>query len=205
MNAILLLGLLSIAVAIERFAKLWIIQRFNVEKFYIKLKTYLRASKYEEAIKVCKAFRKTTMGSLFLYGIMGFIEAKDRGITGKALSEELQRSFDEASLNQLPKLQKRLHYLDTFAQMATLLGLLGTIFGLIQSFAGLGTLPPEEQNAALTAGIAVAMHTTAFGLIVALPTMLVKSFLQSKASTVMNQIDEYGVKAINTIQSTIKY
>lgn len=203
MYPILFLGLFAIAIAIERAYKLWLMQRFNTREFYVKLKTYLRNEKYDKAIEICQAFKKTTMGSLFLYGIKGFVEAKNSGKSGAGLREALQQSFDEAALNELPKLGKRIHYLDTFAQMATLMGLLGTIFGLMMSFAALGELPPEEKNDALSRGIAMAMHTTAFGLIIALPTMLVKSWLQSKASTIMSEIDEYTVKAIHTINANI--
>ena len=203
MYPILFLGLFAIAIAIERAYKLWLMQRFNTREFYVKLKTYLRNEKYDKAIEICQAFKKTTMGSIFLYGIKGFVEAKNSGKSGAGLREALQQSFDEAALNELPKLEKRIHYLDTFAQMATLMGLLGTIFGLMMSFAALGELPPEEKNDALSRGIAIAMHTTAFGLIIALPTMLVKSWLQSKASTIMSEIDEYTVKAIHTINANI--
>ena len=203
MHPILFLALFAIAIAIERAYKLWLMQRFNTQEFYVKLKTYLRKEKYDKAIEICQAFKKTTMGSIFLYGIKGFVEAKNSGKTGAELRAALQQSFDEAALNELPKLEKRIHYLDTFAQMATLMGLLAPIFGLMFSFASLAGLPPEEKNDALSKGISMAMHTTAFGLIVALPIMLVKSWLQSKASTIMSEIDEYSVKAIHTINSTI--
>ena len=203
MYPILFLGLGALAIALERFIKLFLMQRFNTGEFYIKLKTYIRNEKFDEAIKICQAFQKTTMGSIFLYGLKGFTEAKEQGKTGRDLGFALQRSFDEACLNELPKLEKRLHYLETFGNMATLMGLLGTIFGLVQSFAALGNLPPEEANQALTNGIAIAMRTTAFGLIVALPTMLVKSFLQGKSQNIANEIDEYGVKIINAINKVI--
>lgn len=203
MHAILLLALIALGIAIERAYKLWLMQKFNTKEFFSKLKGYLINEKYDEAVNICQVFRKTTMASIFLYGIKGFIKAKEFGKKGEELNRALQQSFDEAALNELPELEKRLHYLDTFAQMATLLGLLGTIFGLIVSFSALGNLPPEARNAALTAGIAIAMHTTAFGLIVALPIMLVKAILQSKASNIINEIDEYCVKAINTISANI--
>ena len=203
MYPILFLGLGALAIALERFIKLFLMQRFNTKEFYIKLKTYIRNEKFDEAIKICQAFQKTTMGSIFLYGLKGFTEAKEQEKTGRDLSMSLQQSFDEACLNELPKLEKRLHYLETIGNMATLLGLLGTIFGLVKSFAALGSLPPEEANTALTSGIAMAMRTTAFGLIVALPTMLIKSFLQGKSQSIANDIDEYSVKVINSINRTI--
>ncbi len=203
MHIILLLGLIALGITIERAYKLWLMQKFNTQEFYIKLKTYLRNEKYDEAIKICQAFRRTSMGSIFLYGLKGFVEAKNSGKVGDELSKALQQSFDEAALNELPKLEKRIHYLETFANMATLLGLLGTIFGLITAFRALADLPPEQRSTALTKGISMAMNTTAFGLIIALPTMLAKAWLTSKASAIMNEIDEYSVKTIHTINANI--
>jgi biopolymer transport protein ExbB/TolQ len=97
----------------------------------------------------------------------------------------------------LPKIQRRTHYLSLFANLATLLGLLGTIFGLQQQFAALATADPSQKAALLANGIAIALNTTAFGILVAVVCMVMYSVLGSKANTIIEEIDESSVRVLN--------
>jgi biopolymer transport protein ExbB/TolQ len=99
----------------------------------------------------------------------------------------------------MPRLEKRTHYLATFANIATLLGLLGTIIGLIQAFQAVSNASPAERADLLAASISVAMNTTAFGLIVAIPLLLVHSVLQSKTTSIVDSLEMASVKFLNTV------
>ena len=144
------------------------------------------------------------MGFIFWNGILSFQDARKSGMKGKRLQAALQNGFDEAGLQSIPKIEANLFWLDIIAQVATLLGLLGTIFGLILSFNALATALPSEQQKLLTQGIAQAMGTTAYGLMVAIPTMFIRGAFQARADKIINNIDEYSVKIINQIVLSIK-
>jgi biopolymer transport protein ExbB/TolQ len=99
----------------------------------------------------------------------------------------------------MPRLEKRTHYLATFANMATLLGLLGTIIGLIRAFTAVAAANPAEKADMLSASISVAMNTTAFGLMVAIPLLLVHTVLQSKTTEIVDSLEMVSVKFLNAV------
>ncbi len=99
----------------------------------------------------------------------------------------------------VPALEKRTHYIATFANIATLLGLLGTIIGLIKAFTAVSHADPAEKADLLSASISVAMNTTAFGLMVAIPLLLVYSVLQSKTTTLVDSLEMASVKFLNML------
>jgi len=99
----------------------------------------------------------------------------------------------------VPAIDKRVSYLSTLANIATLLGLLGTIQGLIQAFAAVGVADPSQKAFLLANGISVALYTTAFGLIVAIPMLAGYTVLQAKAHRLIDEIDEFSVKLINLL------
>ena len=135
---------------------------------------------------------------------MNFNESKKAGKKGRELKEAVQKAFDEASLQTIPNLESKLFWLDIIAQVSTLMGLLGTIFGLVASFDAVANAPDSIKNSLLSDGIAMAMGTTAMGLIVAIPTMFIKGMLNDKAEKIINNIDEYSVKVINQIDNIIE-
>ncbi|MDD3051427.1 MAG: MotA/TolQ/ExbB proton channel family protein [Candidatus Cloacimonetes bacterium] len=204
MHVISLLLVIMIVLAITKFVQLSIKERLDAKRFYLKLKGYLKNEQYEEAVKISEVFKKTTIGMIFWAGLKGFIDAKRENKTTAELRQVLQNSFDEAAMNMLPKIDAGIYWFDIIAQVATLVGLLGTIFGLITAFSALADVPEAEKNAVLTRGISTAMGTTAYGLIVAIPTMFVRGLLQGRAEKIINDIDEYSVKTINQIAYKLK-
>jgi biopolymer transport protein ExbB/TolQ len=107
--------------------------------------------------------------------------------------------MEESMMEVVPRLEKRTHYLSSFANIATLLGLLGTIIGLIQAFQAVANANPAEKADLLSASISVAMNTTAFGLIVAIPLLLLHSVLQSKTTEIVDSLEMASVKFLNTV------
>jgi len=99
----------------------------------------------------------------------------------------------------VPRLEKRTHYLATFANLATLLGLLGTVMGLIRAFAAVATINPAEKANLLSASISVAMNCTAFGLMTAVPLLFIHAFLQTKTTELIDSLEMASVKFLNAI------
>ena len=99
----------------------------------------------------------------------------------------------------LPQLEKRTHYLATFANLATLLGLLGTVSGLIHAFSAVSTVNPAEKANLLSASISEAMNCTAFGLMTAVPIVFVHALLQTKTTELINSLETASVKCLNAI------
>jgi len=169
-------------------------------------KGFIKNEQFDEAVKISANFKNTTMGFIFWNGIISFVDAKKTGAKGDFLKNSLHDSFYEASLQKLPKIDSGLYWFDIISQIATLMGLLGTIWGLMLAFnsmTAVGLTDAEKQNN-LTDGIYKAMGTTGMGLIVAIPAMFAKGMLQGKAEKITNEIDEYSAKLINQISNTIK-
>lgn len=114
--------------------------------------------------------------------------------------EEIQDGLEEEAIQQVPRLSQRLNYLTLFANIATLLGLLGTITGLQLSFTSLANVETAKRATMLASGISQAMLTTAFGLIVAIPCMVIYTFLYNKQSQLVKDLDEATVKLLNYLK-----
>ena len=99
----------------------------------------------------------------------------------------------------VPRLEKRSHYLATFANLATLLGLLGTVIGLINAFSAVATVNPAEKANLLSASISVAMNCTAFGLMTAVPLLFIHAWLQTKTTQVIDSLEMASVKFLNAV------
>ncbi len=114
--------------------------------------------------------------------------------SGASDEEALQNAADGAATLCLPDLTKRLPHLGVLANSATLIGLLGTITGLITAISGVGVADAAQRSAYLSAGISEALHTTAFGLIIAIPTLMIQGWLNSRVEDVAQDIDELSVR-----------
>ncbi|MBN1578656.1 MAG: MotA/TolQ/ExbB proton channel family protein [Chitinispirillaceae bacterium] len=113
---------------------------------------------------------------------------------------EIQEGIEEAAIQQVPRLSQRLNYLSLCANIATLLGLLGTISGLQLSFSALASVEAAKKATMLASGISQAMITTAFGLIVAVPCMVVYTFLANKQARLTRDLDEATVRFLNFLK-----
>lgn len=107
---------------------------------------------------------------------------------------DVQHAMEVAAMAEIPKIEKRTSYLSLLANIATLLGLLGTIFGLIDSFAAVTNADASQKAALLASGIAVAMNTTAFGLIVSIPTLIFYSMLNERITAITDEINENAAR-----------
>jgi biopolymer transport protein ExbB/TolQ len=186
---------LGLTVIVER--TYYLLVRFNVDgrKFYVEISRLINQGDVDGAQKLC--------GGAPLPRIMGAGLAAMAKETGAAerRSSAIQNAIDEEALSVIPQVEKRIHYLSMIANVSTLLGLLGTIVGLMQAFQAVAGADPSQKGAMLAQGISMAMNTTAYGLVVAIPCMICYSFLQTKATKIIDEVDEYSVKLINLLSS----
>jgi len=111
--------------------------------------------------------------------------------------EDIEIAMEESMMEIVPRLEKRTPYVALASSIATLLGLLGTIMGLIQAFTAVANANPAEKADLLSASISVAMNTTAFGLMVAIPLLVVHAILTSKTGDIVDSLEMATVKALN--------
>ncbi len=127
----------------------------------------------------------------------------NQGIT-RALSarrpEDVELALEEGLMEALPRIEKRTNYISTIANISTLLGLLGTIMGLIDAFAAVASADPAQKADLLSKSVSVAMNTTALGLISAIPLMLLYSYLKSKTNEVIESLEMVNVKFMNILR-----
>lgn len=175
---------ISLAFSIERFFRLYFQYSVNGPSFMFEIQKLILGNDLDGAIRFCNGA-----------GTAAVPRVIKAGLSRAARSEEqIQNAIDAASLEMIPKLERRIPYLALIANLATLLGLLGTISGLIKSFEAVAQADPAQRQAILGAGIAEAMNCTAFGLFTAIFTMIAHSILSAKANRVIEDIDEFGVK-----------
>lgn len=115
--------------------------------------------------------------------------------------EDVEKAMQESLMEVVPQLEKRTHYLATLANVATLLGLLGTVSGLIHAFAAVATVNPAEKANLLSASISEAMNCTAFGLMTAVPILVVHAFLQSKTIGLNDGLETAAIRFLNALAS----
>jgi biopolymer transport protein ExbB len=118
--------------------------------------------------------------------------------------EDIEIAMEESMMEIVPRLEKRTPYVALASSIATLLGLLGTIMGLIQAFTAVANANPAEKADLLSASISVAMNTTAFGLMVAIPLLVVHAVLTSKTGDIVDSLEMATVKALNVFSRRAK-
>lgn len=187
MYPILIFLALGSAIVIERMVYLFG-STVKEEDLWLGVKKAMNAGKLQDGMKLCANKR------IPLCHVLG--RGLDR-IQQPWTPDELRGSLEEVLLERIPLLERRTHYLPILANVSTLLGLLGTIIGLIQAFSAIAAVDPSQKAALLAQGISVAMSTTAFGLMVAIPLLLSYAWLSSKTNRIMDKIDEITTKFMN--------
>ncbi len=181
----------SVAFSIERFIRLYFQYNVDGASFMFEIQKYVLASDLDGAIRLCNGTGKAALPRVIKAGL----QRASRDET------QIQNAIDAASLEIMPKLERRLPFLALIANISTLLGLLGTISGLIKAFAAIALADPAQRQAILSHGISEAMNATAFGLLTAIFTMISHSILTSKANHLLEELDEFGVKLLDLLSA----
>jgi biopolymer transport protein ExbB/TolQ len=189
MYPIVIVFALGLAIAIERWVYLTMTTSKN-KALWNKITPHLKTGNFAAAAQLASK-SKAAIGMIMTYGLNRVRAARRR--------DEIEKAMEESLMEVMPKLERRTHYLATFANIATLLGLLGTIIGLIRAFTAVSNANPAEKADLLSASISVAMNTTAFGLMVAIPLLLVHTLLQTKTTEIVDSLEMASVKFLNSI------
>jgi len=189
MFPILLVAAAGTAIAVERYVTL---TRLGVKNrnAWARVEPALMKGEFDKAREMASK-DDTAVSRLLSIGLalQGTVRRRD----------DVEKAMEESMMETIPQLQKRTHYLATFANLATLLGLLGTVSGLIHAFSAVATVNPAEKANLLSASISEAMNCTAFGLMTAVPILFVHALLQTKTTELIDGLETAAVKFLNAM------
>lgn len=191
--AIVFFAIIAIGFMIERGKALFFDYSLKSDAFMKQLNSLLLADQVEEAVTFCDANKKKPMAHI----IKAVLERADRD------EESMKKSFEIAFTEVMPNVTKRLGYLALLSNVTTLLGLLGTIQGIILAFDAVAFADPSQKQALLASGISVAMYTTAMGLTAAIPIMISFSVLNARKDKILTDCAENGSKVLDLLTSRI--
>ncbi|GAA0855447.1 MotA/TolQ/ExbB proton channel family protein [Aliiglaciecola litoralis] len=180
---------IGLAIALERFLFLSMAKRTN-QKAFKQIEPMLESANYDGILNFGKS-NNAPISRIITAGIARMSLSQRR--------EDIEYAMEEGLMESTPRLEKRTGYLATLANISTLLGLLGTIIGLIAAFSAVASADPSEKASLLSQSISVAMNTTAFGLIAAIPLLAFHSILQTKTTEIVDSMEMAGVKCLNTL------
>jgi len=194
MYPILIVFAVGVAIAIERYITLTIVTKKN-QVVWEKVQPVLADGDFEQAHKMTSNDQSTISQVLNMgLSLQGAVRRR----------EDIEIAMEESMMEIVPRLEKRTPYVALASSVATLLGLLGTIMGLIQAFTAVANANPAEKADLLSASISVAMNTTAFGLMVAIPLLVVHAILTSKTGDIVDSLEMASVKALNVFSRRSK-
>jgi biopolymer transport protein ExbB len=181
----------GLSIAIERFIVLGRARAEN-RKMWDRILPMLQGGKFQQVLGYTTK-SDTAIGKIVSNGLARLQTARRR--------EDIDAAMEEGMMEIVPRLEKRTHYIATFANVITLVGLLGTISGLIRAFTAVAQVNPAEKAEMLSASISIAMNNTAFALAVAIPFLLIHSFLNARASEIVDSLEAAKISFLNLVQS----
>jgi biopolymer transport protein ExbB len=194
MYPILLVFAVGAAIAVERFITLSVVTNKN-QVVWKKVQPLIASGEFDQAREMTSNDESTISQVLNMgLSLQGAVRRR----------EDIEIAMEESMMEIVPRLEKRTPYVALASSIATLLGLLGTIMGLIQAFTAVANANPAEKADLLSASISVAMNTTAFGLMVAIPLLITHAVLTSKTGDIVDSLEMATVKALNVFSKRAK-
>jgi biopolymer transport protein ExbB len=194
MYPILFIFAVGVAIAFERWVQLNRTRSKN-QKLWVSLQPVLAGGEFDSAREMVNK-DDSSLGRMLSMGLAYQGAVRRR--------EEIEIAMEESMMQIIPQLEKRTPYVALFSNIATLLGLLGTIMGLIEAFTAVSSANPAEKADLLSASISVAMNTTAFGLIAAIPLLIVHALLTTTTAQIVDSLETASVKTLNIISHSAK-
>ncbi len=188
MWAILCAGVIALALVAERVYYIWIKSSLGRGNFMRNIAQLLQTGRVAEAGHLA-ASQNFPLAKV----ISAVLNNKAKGVTA------IEKAVDEVYLTEAPRLNRYLNLIVTVANVSTLIGLLGTIYGLIMAFDAVANLPAAQRPQALANGISIAMATTWFGLAVAIPALFAHGLLAMQAERLQEELEEKAVKVMNLL------
>jgi biopolymer transport protein ExbB/TolQ len=186
----ILIMALGLTIAIERFVFLTKARGEN-RKVWAQVLPMLQKGQFKD-VQGITANSDAAIGKIVNNGLLRMQSPGRR--------EDVDAAMEEGMMEIVPRLEKRTHYIATFANVITLVGLLGTIIGLIKGFTAVAQVNPAEKAEMLSGSISIAMNNTAFALMVAIPFLLIHSFLQAKTSEIVDGLEAAKISFLNLVQ-----
>ena len=186
---IALVWVIGIVIAIERFVYVLRTGAGN-KRLWSQLQPLLEAGRFREAWQAA-ADSDTALAHVMRYGISRIETSRRR--------DDIEKAMEESLVEIIPRLEKRTHYLSALANIGMLMGLLGTVIGLINAFAAVAQANPAEKASLLAASISVAMNNTALGLITAITLLLAHLYLETKTTELVDSLEVASVKFLNAL------
>ena len=183
MYGILGIGVAAVGIALERFIVITGAARLNGKKLTNDVLNHVNRGDLNSARNVSRM--SNAPAAQVLQAVLSVNDMEE---------SKLQSAADDATALAMPPLTRRLAHLNVLANIATLVGLLGTISGLITAFAAVGAADPSQRSAFLAGGISMALNATAFGLIIAIPTLMIQGWLNGRVEAVAQDIDELSIR-----------
>jgi len=178
--------IVAAAITFERVFFLWFRASLNTDVFLKTVQAAVAAGQIDEALRLCLVEPHAPVARV----------AKAALQYANSDRDELELAVEEATLESVPGLQTRVGYLAMLANVVTLFGLLGTIVGLITSFAAVADANADQKQTMLAQGISIAMYTTAGGISAAIPTLVAYAVLVQKSSTIIDDVERVGARMI---------
>jgi len=180
---------LGLGVAVERFVYLHRVSTGN-RRLWAELAPLIAAGNFRTALEVAGK-TDSALSTIMRYGMSRIATAQRR--------EDIEKAMEESLIEVIPRLEKRTHYLSTLANIGMLMGLLGTVIGLINAFAAVAAVNPSEKAALLSASISVAMNNTALGLGLAITLLLCHMYLETKTTELVDSLEVASIKFLNSV------
>jgi len=184
-----LIFVVGVAIAIERFVYLTR-ETMRNRGLWDAIVPALAAGNFKQVVALTQN-SKASIATILSYGVARVANARRR--------DDVEKAMDESLLEVIPRIEKRTHFLSSLANIGLLIGLLGTISGLIEAFSAVATANPADKASLLAASISVAMNNTASGLAVAITLLLAHMFLEAKTTALIDSLEIASVKFLNSI------
>jgi biopolymer transport protein ExbB len=180
---------IGLAVAVERFIYLTRVASGN-RRLWAQLAPLIQAGNFRKAMEIAER-TDSALSTIMRYGMSRIATATRR--------DDIEKAMEESLIEVIPRLEKRTHYLATLANIGMLMGLLGTVIGLINAFAAVATVNPSEKASLLSASISVAMNNTALGLGLAITLLLCHMYLETRTTELVDSLEVASVKFLNSV------
>lgn len=194
MYVILLVSIFGTILFLERAFNLFVLRKLDMNGFMSSVLGHVEARRFRQALNECEVKSKHPLVDVIRAGIM----------RGNRREKEVERAMEKEVLGAMHHITKRVALLGLLANTSTLLGLLGTIFGLIAAFASVAVATAAERQTALADGISMAMYTTAFGIVVAVPLLFMHHFLTERSDKILMEIEDGATRLMVSLSGVVR-
>jgi biopolymer transport protein ExbB/TolQ len=182
-------SVIALAISLDRLVMLYLRARLDVRGFLGRITGLVEGRDFGAAIESCNIRTAHPLPTVLKAGIA----------RSNRREKEIERAMEEEMLRAIPRIQRGVGFLGLLGNSATLLGLLGTIFGLIKAFSGVSAASASARQQVLAEGISIAMYTTAFGLIVAVPILFAHQLITGRIDKVLIQLEEGAASLLGAL------